>query len=221
VLDTKADFDEVKSAISQANSDIAQRLGEFRADLRTLGEQKADVSDVNQALNVKADALAVSSELKRKSDLTDQNMLLARVEGQAKELDLRLTFSLFDEYKGRTTSILDEVGRDMGSKANIKDVCTLMDLKANIEDVNKALKDVHKDLDGKTEQKTVVQRDKEQALINETLCGENCVARWIWKSGEVRSGYAIPWEVQSVNTCPDNFLWEQDKTSILTVAPGL
>lgn len=31
----------------------------------------------------------------------------------------------------------------------------------------------------------------------------------------------MPWEVQSVNTCPDNFLWEKEKTSILTVAPGL
>ena len=31
----------------------------------------------------------------------------------------------------------------------------------------------------------------------------------------------MPWEVQSVNTCPENFLWEEEKTIILTVAPGL
>jgi hypothetical protein len=31
----------------------------------------------------------------------------------------------------------------------------------------------------------------------------------------------VPWEVQSVNTCPENFLWDEDKTAILTVAPGL
>jgi hypothetical protein len=24
-----------------------------------------------------------------------------------------------------------------------------------------------------------------------------------------------------VNTCPENFLWQEDKTMILTVAPGL
>lgn len=24
-----------------------------------------------------------------------------------------------------------------------------------------------------------------------------------------------------MNTCPENFLWEEDKTSVLTVAPGL
>ena len=27
--------------------------------------------------------------------------------------------------------------------------------------------------------------------------------------------------MQSVNTCPDNFIWEQNRTSIIAVAPGL
>ena len=31
----------------------------------------------------------------------------------------------------------------------------------------------------------------------------------------------MPWEIQSVNTAPDIFLWEKDKISIVTVAPGL
>ena len=61
----------------------------------------------------------------------------------------------------------------------------------------------------------------EQSTINEALCAENCVARWLWKSGDLVNGYAVPWEVQSVNTCPENFLWQEDKTLILTVAPGL
>ena len=28
-------------------------------------------------------------------------------------------------------------------------------------------------------------------------------------------------EVQAINTCPDNFLWEKNKCSIICVAPGL
>ena len=106
-------------------------------------------------------------------------------------------------------------------KANIKDVSTIIDKKASIDDVNKALIEVHKELDLKSSQQEVTASLNDQALINEALCAENCVARWIWKSGDVKSGYAVPWEVQSVNTCPDNFLWEKEKTSILTVAPGL
>lgn len=188
ILDSKADFEEVKTAISQANNDIADRLGEFRATLRSLAETKSDITDVNQALNVKADAIAVSGELARKADLDDYKMVVSKLEGMAKEVENRVHVDGFNENKINTKSILDDVGRDMSSKANIKDVCTLLDLKANIEDVNKALKDVHGDLDSKPDKKIMEQQNKEQALINETLCGENCVARWIWKSGEVRSG---------------------------------
>lgn len=60
-----------------------------------------------------------------------------------------------------------------------------------------------------------------QAIINDALCSENCVARWTWKSGQVKNGYAVPWEIQTVNTAPDNFLWEKEKTSVLIVASGL
>ena len=60
-----------------------------------------------------------------------------------------------------------------------------------------------------------------QAIINDALCSENCLARWTWKSGELKNGYAIPWEIQTVNTAPDNFIWEKEKTSIAVVASGL
>lgn len=61
----------------------------------------------------------------------------------------------------------------------------------------------------------------DQALVNEALCAENCVGRWVWKTGDLLHANQIPWEVQAINTCPDNFMWEKNKASILLVAPGL
>lgn len=69
----------------------------------------------------------------------------------------------------------------------------------------------------KEELKTMLDQ---QALVNEALCAENCLGRWIWKSGNLKS-LSVPWEVQAVNTCPDNFLWDKNQCSIITVAPGL
>ena len=60
-----------------------------------------------------------------------------------------------------------------------------------------------------------------QGQINEVLCNENCISRFLWKSGVLKNGYAVPWEEQSVNTDPENFLWEKDKTAILIVKGGL
>jgi len=96
-------------------------------------------------------------------------------------------------------------------------IVTLLD----IDEVNKALIDIHKELDIKANQEELAQIVNDQALINESLCTENILGRWAWKSGDLKSGSLVPWEIQLANTLPDNFLWEKDKTSILTVAPGL
>lgn len=96
-----------------------------------------------------------------------------------------------------------------------------MSVYLDVDDINKALSDLHGEVDLKAEQTDLKAHVNEQTLLNEALCAENMLGRWIWKSGEVRVGNAVPWEVQAVNTYPDNFLWEREKTAILTVAPGL
>ena len=60
-----------------------------------------------------------------------------------------------------------------------------------------------------------------QAIINDIICNENQVGRWLWKTGKIKGGYAIPWDTQSVNTSPDNFIWEKDKTIITVIQGGI
>lgn len=55
----------------------------------------------------------------------------------------------------------------------------------------------------------------------EVLMMENCTARWLWRSGGLEAGQKVPWEVECVNTQPENFLWEQGATGICMVSPGL
>ena len=98
---------------------------------------------------------------------------------------------------------------------------TCLFFKLDIDDVNHALTDIHKELDVKADSESLEKLNKDQSSINESLCTENIVARWAWKSGELKSGSMVPWEIQLSNTLPDNFLWEKDKTNVLTVAPGL
>lgn len=44
---------------------------------------------------------------------------------------------------------LSGIQEDLSMKPNIKDVCILFDQKANIDDVNKALEEIHSELDQK------------------------------------------------------------------------
>jgi len=55
----------------------------------------------------------------------------------------------------------------------------------------------------------------------DVLIQETSLGRWVWKSGELKQNFSIPWELQAANTNPDNFLWEQGKTSVLVVQAGL
>jgi len=109
----------------------------------------------------------------------------------------------------------------LDAKASIKLFCHHINKFLGIDDVNRALVDIHKELDAKPNSEELVSFTKEQQVINESLCTENIAARWAWKSGELRSGSMVPWEIQLSNTLPDNFLWEKDKANVLTVAPGL
>lgn len=65
-----------------------------------------------------------------------------------------------------------------------------------------------------------IEKDK-QSYILDVLVSENCLGRWLWKSGEVKSSFAIPWEVQVANTNTSNYLWEKDKSSLMVVQAGI
>ena len=68
--------------------------------------------------------------------------------------------------------------------------------------MNKALAEIQAGLALRVTHKDFKEALNEQTTINEAICSENCVARWLWKSGALINGFAVPWEVQSVNTCP-------------------
>ena len=59
-----------------------------------------------------------------------------------------------------------------------------------------------------------------QTLINETLCNENKLGRWIWDSGKLKNNYNIIWDTQKINTSPDNYKLENDKSTIIVSEEG-
>ncbi|KAJ3087924.1 hypothetical protein HK102_009959 [Quaeritorhiza haematococci] len=51
-------------------------------------------------------------------------------------------------------------------------------------------------------------------------CYQQC-GQWLWKSGTLKFGSAVPWNYETLNTDPDNFKWDQESTSIKVGEPGL
>jgi hypothetical protein len=210
-LDLKADCSEIARNVAAAmqeqgglvretRRDLGLSIDKLERELMTVIGRKADFAEVKQYLD--------SLEMKTAEALSSRQLV--------KSLQSEL-----DKHIAATKGSFDETFKSVMLKANIKDVCTLLDLKANSDEVSRAFADFSADLEARALSGEMNAFTQEQLLVNEVLCAENCVGRWIWKSGALLGNYAVPWEVQSVNTCPDNFLWEKDKSTLVAVAPGL
>lgn len=115
----------------------------------------------------------------------------------------------------------EAIRNELACKLNSKDLEIHLAAKLNIEDFNKFLCEDKKELDKKAQNSEFKAFINDQTIINESLCTENIVGRWTWKSGDLKPGALVPWEIQVVNTLPDNFIWEKDKTNIIVIASGL
>ena len=116
------------------------------------------------------------------------------------------------------TSVPDAGGR----QTSVADAVATIERKANIDDVNRSLLEVNREL---ALRPTLTELNRvlgEQSLIMESLCSEHLLGRWIWKSGRTKGEkHLVPWNVQNINTNPDNFGWEKDRAVIGCAAPGL
>lgn len=104
----------------------------------------------------------------------------------------------------------------LDEKANLKDVITLLDHKSNCDDVNHVFGEVEKKIDQRLSIRKFDEEMKKQDEINTTLSNECCLGRWVWESGKLKNGgLAVPWEIQSANTCIENFLWDSSDTTFI------
>jgi len=228
LLDPKADINEVQQAITESQTLVARRIAELREelakDINQIKEEcsrKASMDYVVSNINNKVDQTMLVAAIQEKANVSDLEILVSRVNGIQGDLERKLDHSEYEQHENEEKDQLAELKKDLLLKANIKDVCTLVDIKANSEDLKKAITELHMEIEKKTNSDDFSAAMSDLSLLHEALCAENCVGRWVWKSGELKNGYAVPWEAQCVNTCPDNFLWEKDKTSVMTIAAGL
>jgi hypothetical protein len=227
LMKDKVDVDEVQRAISGCQNDTINRLSASKQDTLKL------ISDMNAslypALDLKLDQKDLVNKLRdfiTKDELTNEldavnTHLISDIRNLYSQVERKADQNEFLDEKDKVSQILESFESGISTKFNEEEARSLIDQKCNIDDVNKALTEVHDELDIKANNQQFESHTKMQTEINQALCAENCVARWIWKSGDLKSGFAIPWEIESINTCPENFLWEQDKSNIMTVAPGL
>jgi len=226
VSQSKADLSairDLRAALPTAVFDPQALAGDLAALKRDFTKEieavRREVETVCKAQRERRDwegAKALTEAIGRKAGLDDFERLQAQVERLGSELGHKADSTDLESHIQYTQGALQEIGKDLLLTGDLSTLQTAVDHKANIDEVNSALAALNSQLDCR-----LVAQVQEQTLINEALCGENCCARFIWKSGDLRADSTIPWEVQSVNMCPENYIWEEDRPAIVVVAPGL
>ncbi len=212
---------ELSDQAEDTRQTVNQTLKVFEGDMTRVLDKKANLFEITTLINSKADAGSINLSIGNKVNISEFEVLRNNFDKISRELLNKLDFGKFENYMNEVRSSIEDMQRDLLMKSNIKEILSLMKNKADIDDVNKALTQIHEELDTKCNLDCFNSAMDNQAIINDALCSENCVARWTWKSGAVKNGYAVPWEIQKVNTAPDNFLWEKEKTSVMIVSGGL
>ncbi|CAI2386412.1 unnamed protein product [Moneuplotes crassus] len=231
MLDSKANEVETQKTVNNLNTNLVNRLMNTKIELqnslthlqdslKTELSHKCNVDEVNEMLSCKVDTHYFKQLLGQKSDKGDIETLKSIIDRIIREVDMKINSKELQLHIDSTRSSIEDMTKEIFQKAQAKDLLKLDEEKASREEMGRIFQNITRDIQEKVSAQDVKASFDEQALINEALCSENCLGRWVWKSGELKASCLIPWEVQCVNTCPDNFIWEKS-TSIICISPGL
>ena len=85
-----------------------------------------------------------------KAGATEMERARGNIDQLKKMLETKVDRREHSQNNEQTLKKFSQINQDLNLKSNIKDVCLLLDQKSNIDDVNKALTQIHDELDTKT-----------------------------------------------------------------------
>ena len=196
--------DKIRQLYTDINKDLAQKINKNDLDI-ILSENNLKINNNNETIT-------------EKLSLTDFEDFVNNITLQLKQ---KLDINKFNNIISTFNTNFENIHKDMNSKDDIKNILDILKNKLDTDNFNNILNNIKKELGSKTPLADFSSAMDNQAIINDTLCNENNIGRWLWKSGKVKNNLSIPWEVQIINTSNDNFLWEKDKSVIGIKEGGL
>ena len=195
-IQQKSEEEIKRGSTNSLNSAKNELFGEINSIVENFNRLTRDLEQVK---TIKADSSQVSSLIQLKSD--EISLLREELVYASNQIKTKTPLHEFEKELKTTKDTIEHLRRELNLKYDKKI--------GEIEDVieTKATKDDHSNHISK------------QEAINETLCSENTTARWYIENKREQRG-EVSWEKQSVNTCPENFIWQSHNSEITVVNSG-
>lgn len=140
---------EILDRADENRNNVNQALKNFETDITRALEKKANMYEITTLLNNKADSVSTNMAINSRASLADFEHIKVNIEKLNREYINKVDFNKFEAYMGDTRAAIEETQKELVMKANIKEILNLMKNKAEIDDVNKALTQIHDELDHK------------------------------------------------------------------------
>lgn len=201
---------EIERTLDDMRFENNQKLKEIELEVKSLkiqNKERGSTKKVNSAVDdFETYVLDRISKLDRTIKDIDLGMSDKKLINTVKILPEKAPIDYIDEIKHLKTII------DL--KADSLTICKLLDEKADIEEVNKLLKDLHHEIDNIPSQ--IVQPKQHYDIKPKSES-----SMWIWKSGLLISDQRIPWEVEQHNNNTSNFILCKNRYEIIVMNEGL
>ena len=222
---TVSDFENISFQLKSEMKDFENYTKDyyknFYEDLIKNVNKKMDLEEAKLMLNQKVDNNTFQKMINSKSSSIETDNIKITLTNLTEEIKNKISIEKFDSFIESISSNIQEIKNDLVLKGNIDEIMSYLKNKANIDDVNKALVEIHSELDSKSSLEDFNHAMNNQNSINTYLARENSIAKYIWKNGNVSKGYAVPWEEQIINTMPENIIWEKNDIYITIKKKGI
>jgi hypothetical protein len=105
-----------------------------------------------------------------------------------------------------------KINKNLKNESQIKEKCEINEMNIKLNEIKNEIEN------NRTEFSKTLDN---QALINETLCEENKLGKWSWTQGKMKNNSKIIWDIQEINTFPDNYILENEKSVLLVKQGGI
>jgi hypothetical protein len=205
------------SKLNNNISDLYNNLNDFNSKINSEISLKPNLDDVNNLLKNTSNVNVVNDIQKQIDNIIlklkeleyKNNQINSHVLSFDNKNNNNYNYKSFDNENDELNLLkrdLNELKNSLIMKVDINEVKNYLNQKANIESVNKAICMINKEIDNKVDSEIFLSNKKKQDEINKILCNENITGKWLSINQNLNYS-SIKWNLQSINTNPNNFGW--------------
>jgi hypothetical protein len=199
-------------------SDLYNNLNDFNSKINSEISLKPNIDDINNLLKNTSN-INIVNEIQKQID--NINIKLKEFEYNNNQIYSHIlsiennnknnpnyNYKIIDnnEELNLLKNDLNELKNSLIMKVDINEIKNYLNQKANIVQVNKAISMINKEIDNKLDNEIFLSNIKKQEEINKILCNENITGKWLSINQNFNLS-SIKWNLQSINTNPNNFGW--------------